>query len=183
MKRKKEREAEAIHAVKDALGRLTFAEAGPPMPAEQFEVLEARLAGFPLPAGYRWFLLHQNGGRPTPDRFSWRHGDEEVESGVDLLFGFDPRPLHDPARGVDIVHAALAYRSDLPALTVPIGFADRDDILVLFYHGEHEGQVWLKNWDAVTFATDEPNDPDAGTYFVADTFGAFLAMLRGGSNG
>lgn len=129
MKRKNEHDAEAIQAVNDALGHLTFEAAGAPMPAEQFEVLEARLTGVQLPAGYRWFLLHQNAGRPKPNRFKWRHGTEEVESRAEQLLGFDPRPMHDAERAIDITQAAVHFRSDLPALSVPIGLVDRDDIL------------------------------------------------------
>jgi hypothetical protein len=182
MKRKKETEAEAIQAVKDAMAHLTFEGAvAAQMTAAQFEVLEARLTGLRFPAGYRWFLLHQNGGRPKPKAFAWREGDEEVESAAEQLLGFDARPMHDAERAIDITLAALQYRSDLPAMTVPIGLVDRDDILLLYYHGPNEGQVWLKLWEQVTFVTDEPNNPDAGTYLIAESFAEFLKMLRDGS--
>lgn len=141
--------------------------------------MEGRLCLFGLPEAYRAFLRKHNGGVPDPNAFRWLHpSDGERRSHVDRLLGLDPRPLDDPRRNVDAVHVALKFRGFLPAYSLPVGFVDRDDLLVTFEHGPRLGQVWIKVLGELPVEVAPNPDPGAGLHFVAPSFTAFLNLLR-----
>ena len=160
-------------------GKVGFLDTGPPLRESQLCVVERLLcpdAGR-LPREYRHFLLQHNGGTPRPSEFAWRHPTEgQASSHVDRLLGIDLAAF-DLERSVDVLHVALAYRDELPRCSVPIGFVDRDDLLLIFVHGPREGQVWLKNWAEVSPLANEPGNPEGAVCLVAKTFAGFLRML------
>lgn len=163
----------------DARVRLT--NVGWPLTPNQLDVMEDNLANFPLPTAYRSFLLKHNGGEPDPSYFAWRHPREgEMISHVDRMLGFDPRPMDDRLRGVDVFRVSLKYRDVLPDLSVPIAFVDRDDLLLIFVNGPREGRIMIKVWCEVSLRIDEPPTREEGVHPVAESFEAFLKMLRDG---
>lgn len=96
---------------------------------------------FKLFGGCLRFLRKSNGGDPEPSIFRWSHpAEDEQHSHVETPLGLDPSSLDDLARGVDGLHVALKFRGLLPGLSVPIGFADRDNVLLIFEHGPREGE-------------------------------------------
>lgn len=132
---------------------------------------------FKLFGGCLRFLRKSNGGDPEPSIFRWSHpAEDEQHSHVDTPLGLDPSSLDDLARGVDGLHVALKFRGLLPGLSVPIGFADRDNVLLIFEHGPREGESGSRS--RTRFHWEEYSDPGVGMYFVAPSFNAFLGLLR-----
>lgn len=133
-----------------------------------------------LPVEYRAFLLRHNGGIPTPGYFTWKHPRQEaVRSWVDHLLGLDVRSLfgsHQP----DLVSQLLLHRQQVPMSFLPIGYAVRDDLLLLGIDDWEEtyGQVWIKHMEEVDDRIDNPSRPSDALYQVAPSFNAFLAMLH-----
>lgn len=161
------------------LVRVKFKRCGPSLTGAQITIMAGFLANLPLPSDYRAFLRKSNGGDPDPAHFVWHHPAEgERTSHVDCLLGLDPRPLDDPGRSVDVIRVALTYRDELPRGAIPIGFVDRDNLLLMFVVPPHEGQVWIKIWCEVPITIDEPWNPDAGAYPLAESFREFLLLLK-----
>ncbi len=79
---------------------------------------------------------------------------------------------------MDAIRLTLKMRDELPEWAIVIGFADRDDLLLLFKDGARKEQVWVKYWEEVPVTADEPRNREAGLYFVAASFVKFLGMLR-----
>jgi hypothetical protein len=71
----------------------------------------------------------------------------------------------------------LIHRDELPRFSVPIGYSDGENILLLFTQGPREGEVWIKLWDEVSINVDDPGEPEDAVYFVADRFSEFLRRL------
>ena len=152
---------------------------GPKLKKGDLVYFEMTLSRGPLPGAWLSFLLKHNGGTPRPGLFDWQHPiDGPRTSHFDTLLGLDPRPFNDPARNADAVSVTLSTRDDLPPGCLAIGFANRDDLVLLFTAGEREGQVWIKDWQEVDRAFPNAIPPDEAVYFVAESFDAFLAMIH-----
>lgn len=157
--------------------KVAFSECGKPLSSAELSAVEDLVSPFKLPKDYRRFLLDYNGGTPDPAEFNWQHRTEGKQCGrVDELFGIDLAPFNKKRR-LDCIQAALIHRDDLPRFSVPIGYADGHNILVVFTHGPREGEVWVKFWDEVSAKVDEPSNPEDAVYFVADRFSQFLRSL------
>lgn len=159
---------------------IRFRWSSPKLSTRFLSATELYLAPIRLPDEFRRFLLKHNGGAPSLRVFHWEHpenGDHEAH--VDDLLGIDPRPLDDRSRRADCVSVTLGRRDVLPRYCIPIGFADRDDVLLLFTSGSREGQVWIKYGEEAKPMPGESDLPPAeeALYFVADSFNAFLALL------
>jgi hypothetical protein len=185
----KRRKGNPDDAVARELKRLTFTGGGGAKLDEmQLSVMEDMLCiNSKLPDTFRAFLLRQNGGRPSPSAFTWHHPSEGKQSAsVDKILGLDARPPDDLSRDTDCIRMTLKLRDELPAWAIVIGNVNRDDWLLTFEDGPREGQVWLKYWDEVPATVDEPANPEAGVYRVAESFEAFLQLLEerdgGGDN-
>ena len=171
-------------SVAAAAGRLTFGQVGAALTEAQLDVLaDLVTVSNPLPPEYRAFLLLHNGGDPEPAYFAWEHPQDGAhESHLDSLLGLDPRSPADPLRGVDALRMTLKFRDELPEWATVVGFADRDDLLLLFEDGPRAGQVWVKYWEEVPAGADDPRDREAGLYRVAGSFTDLLGMLRASSS-
>ena len=157
--------------------KVSFSDVGKPLSKVQLAAVEDLLSPFKLPKDYRQFLLDYNGGTPDPADFYWQHPSEgKRPARVDELLGIVLAPF-DEKRRIDCIYAAMTLRDDLPRFSVPIGYADRDNILLLFTQGPREGEVWIKIWDEVSVEVDDPSDPEDAVYFVADRFSEFLRSL------
>lgn len=158
--------------------RIKFGDTGPALRGTQLSTMEFLLCDR-LPEDYRSFLRRHNGGIPVPSYFIWRAPTEEKRcSRVDRLFGLDPRPLHDPHRSGDCIWVTLKYGGLLPRWSVPIGFVDDENVLLIYVGGPREGQIWLMLSSAFPMHIDEPWNPDTAADFVAKSFRSFLQLLR-----
>lgn len=157
---------------------------GPKITRPQLSQMEPCLVSFRLPADYRRFLLAHNGGIPRHVLFDWTHPEhgKQTSTVYDLL-PFDPRPLDDINRKADVFRITLLYRDELPRDSVVIGFADRDDPLLLFVDGERGGQVWIKSWDEVWASRENPTPREDAVYFVAPSFRTFIDALYSDASG
>jgi hypothetical protein len=166
------------------VNEIAFKDVGPPLTPEQVGEgrtlgrLEAHLtANRCLPADFRAFVLRHNGGDPDPRNFKWFYPAEgEVIAQVENILGLDPRPFDDPRRNVDCISTTLIHRGELPRYAVAVGFVDRDNLLLIFVDGEREGQVWIKVMNEILGAG-APGNPEAGVFFVAESFTKFLSIL------
>lgn len=143
------------------------------MPLQAFAPLDSdRLAAFeaevgPLPAGYRTFLTHSNGGRATemvcqydselcPDDYDPAFDGLEINEFFGL--GTGERPLENQARAL---HRQLAQENkQLPPEWIWIGSTVHDDALMLAISGAEAGAVFL------LFACDEFFSEDFDALFV-----------------
>jgi SMI1 / KNR4 family (SUKH-1) len=181
---KKEKRPHVVPQAKTPVRRaekLRFSEVGPKLRSRQFDIMEGRLTSFGLPDEYRTFLRKYNGGAPDPCTFDWVHPTEgRCVSHIDGLFGFDPRPLDDLNRGVDCFSVILLARSSLPRHSVPIGFVDDDNLLLIFDHGARHAQIWIKIMGEESMNEADPPDAEAGMYYVAKSLSKFLGLLYRG---
>ncbi len=161
-----------------ASAKVKFRNVGPKLTGSQLGWAEFNLGSPKFPPDYRQFLLKYNGGSPDPALFNLHHPSEGTSSAhVDRLFGIDSGGF-DRQRAVDCISIALKYRDDMPRYSLPIGFVDRDNLLLIFLCGPREGQIWIKIWGEVSPLVDRPTDREAATYFVAKSFSEFLGSLH-----
>jgi hypothetical protein len=99
--------------------RVKFHDAGPTLSAEALAAFEEEHE-IELPADYRAFLLTQNGGRPTPDRFKVKGDGGALTVYIECLYSVEVKDGPKVAEGLG--DAYLIHRAnDLPASFLPIG--------------------------------------------------------------
>jgi hypothetical protein len=176
----KRRKDNPDEAVARELARVTFSGGGPTLTAEQLSAMEDVLCmDGQLPPEFRAFLLRQNGGDPSPSYFVWLHPEQGKQvANLEKILGLDPRPIADRARELDCIRMTLKFRDELPTRAIVIANAARDDLLLTFEDGPREGEIWIKYWDEVPLGVDEPPNPEAGIYRVAESFVSFLQLLK-----
>ena len=156
--------------------RVTFTGQWPKLKASEVSRFEHTVVNRKLPEDYRKFLLNHNNAEP--DRNYFDSDGESTSSYLEHFLGVETAPLTDSPRKYDIVSALLAYRSDLPRHAIPIASVDRDDLLVIFTHGEYLGEIWIKRISETFQAAGNKVKPETGLSLVADSFTAFLNQLR-----
>ena len=129
-----------------------------------------------LPEDYRKFLLRYSSGIPDPAHLKCRDADGEPDvREVHDFLRIDPDRLDEPGSG--LVWVLLNYRAMLPRFAIPIAHLDLDDLLLLFFAGPRERQVWL--WNSIAAESgDWDFDPETGIRLVAKTFAAILKLLH-----
>lgn len=134
---------------------------------EQVRKLERRYH-IQLPAGYREFLLTYGGGK-AEDLDHWEQYEiplEEVDETISVSSLYDCEMI---SKYTDM------FIDDMTENTLLIGDTNENGFFVLFCEGgENAGVVCY--WD--DSYTLEGSDDECNTYWVADSFEEFLAMLE-----
>lgn len=120
-----------------------------------------------LPADYKEFLLKHN-GIYTEDSIVKIDAIEE-ETLLNVLFGSDPQ-LN---RALTLEYWNTEYKDDIPEGALLIGDFQDGGFLLLIPDGDYKGVYYYDH--AYTF---ESSDDDGNTYFLADTFEAFINSLK-----
>jgi ankyrin repeat protein len=156
---------------------LTFRNSGEPLSPETLATFEQKM-GFRLPAEYRSFLLHSNGGVPQPDRFAFTIEDPDDgsrHSRKATVKRFYPlMPKESPRGEIASVESLFKDMTPLgfPNWFLPIARVDDDidgGILCIAVQGKEQGQVYYWPEQEIGEETLHP---------VANSLSAFLALLR-----
>ena len=141
---------------------------GPPITASNLKALEQRL-GAPLPPDYSAFLLHYNGGSPTPDGVpveGWADGGPILEVRELYRYRLQPRDADD------LLWNAECFAGRIPEGLLPIGANSFGDQICLWITGKDRGAVVL--WDHEA----EHKPPSRrNIYAVASSFSEFLERI------
>ncbi|HLP84541.1 MAG TPA: SMI1/KNR4 family protein [Phycisphaerales bacterium] len=149
---------------------MNWARKGKPTSEAEVIAFEQRI-GATLPADYRAFLVTHNGGKPTTPYFSYPGADGKPDPTWVTRFG----ELGLSASDLNsIEYRPDYYDDDLPKDTVVIAHAASNDVVLLYVRGERAGQVWYKCFGMCA----EEGVPEEQLYFVANSFDAFISMLR-----
>jgi hypothetical protein len=155
---------------------VTVRSSGEPLSAERIAAVEKNL-GHNLPAEYRSFLLHFNGGTPQPGQFRFTAIDPEDESRhvhKATVTWFYPATANESPWGV--VQSLESVYNDLTACELPnwlLPIAVVDDavaggILCIAIEGNEQGRVYYRP---------EQEIGEDVVHLVADSFGSFLSLL------
>lgn len=125
-----------------------------------------------FPQDYKDFLLKKNGGMPENEvEFDFIESDpstkEELEQGSDIHYFYDDNEVIES-------YGNLVDEGLIPAEYLPIA-CDSFDNQILIYLGKDD------NYGSIFFADSESEDPEGSSWGlskVADSFTAFLDMLR-----
>jgi hypothetical protein len=124
-----------------------------------------------LPAEYREFLLSHNGGEPKPHWFIL-HTTEERET---WLWVTELKQIGVPSNDYrSLYYWPDYYDEGIPSDCIVIGNGMSLDVFVLYVRGARARQVWYKSF----VNCDEESNSDDELYFLAESFPAFLAMLK-----
>lgn len=156
-----------------------FEYSGRKLSIADVRALERQL-GCELPDDYRAFLLRHNGGTPAHNYFPRDRG--EGEWWVDFFVAIDDG-LATPSEEADyntLAVALAAHGNIVPEGALIIGYAARDNPLLLFCKGPWRGKVYVKNLQELPFPPRGrwEKEPELGLHPVAPSFTEFLAMLR-----
>lgn len=136
--------------------------AGPRIQPADIAGIEAEL-GTALPASYRQFLLHKNGGTPTPDVINVP-GADWSPTDVQVFFGIGrSEPSSDLAWNLALV---VERCPGLHAL--PIACDSGGNLFCLRVGRDAPAKVIYCDL----------NDPECATYEVAASFDEFVTMIR-----
>lgn len=114
-------------------------ESGEQLTERDIHEFESSL-GYPLPEGFRNFLMRHNGGRPTPDSF---HISEKYgESSVHFFFGLGPTAPHE-----ELSSARRCFEGRIPSELLPIGCDPLGNQICLAIKGCGLGNVFFWNHD------------------------------------
>jgi len=124
-----------------------------------------------IPEDYKDFLMMHNGGKPDIGN-EWGYAEfyvEDLESSqfLDILYGIGVKKL-------DISYWTNFFPGDIPPKTLVIGGDPGGAMLLLFNdNSENDGIYYYDHAYRHKQSSDEQN-----TYFVADTFTEFIALLK-----
>lgn len=135
---------------------------GPKITASDIASIEAKL-GAVLPVSYRQFLLHSNGGAPTPDTIDVP-GADGSPTDVQVFFGIG-RSVESSDLAWNLV---LAGERCAGLHVLPIACDSGGNLFCLQFERD----------DAVKVIYCDLQDPDCVTYEVAATFDEFIAKIR-----
>lgn len=145
------------------------------------------LIGAELPSDYRRFLLRCEPWERTIPPLAVRVGPRDRYPDlldIDTMFELCERrfvSLGRPAKAITVAWMTEVLRERLcgdgvvPADAVPVAGVITDAYVIIYTHGPHRGEVWLKSFDRLDReGIDEPNDD---LRFLAKDFDTFLAGL------
>lgn len=141
-------------------------------PASPEEIAECeRTIGTPIPGPYRSFLLRHDGGVPEPYTFDWTT-ENGRRLGAQVESFLNTRPSGDDS----LCHVVRMYRARVPADLFPIASEVGGNLILLGAQGSRAGKIfyWDHNWEA----GDDESVTDRNVHPLADSFEAFLRMLR-----
>lgn len=139
-------------------------ELGSPPDEASLRAFEAAYGEIPM--AYRVFLASCNGGHPTRSCFDYDAGGEATETSVDDFLGFG-------GEWSDLGEICETYLGRIPEDLFPIATTPGDDLILIGRDdSSRAGRVfcWLHD--------EEADEGGQGVYPVADTFDAFLNLLR-----
>jgi hypothetical protein len=120
-----------------------FRNTGPPLTADDLSP-ERNGLGFPLPAGYRRWLLSSNGGEPKPASFATLDGWPSKRLSIERFLSVQP-PGGAVEDTVQTLYHHLVSEVGLPAHLVPIARGIGPKLLLLDTRTEDDGEVLC--WD------------------------------------
>jgi len=123
--------------------------------------------GFSLPADYRDFLLDNNGGRVDDELFFVEGLGQQVT--MDVFYG-----ATHPNPALTVSYWLQEYGDELQERTLVIGTDPGGGMLTYITTGEDQGIYY---WDHAHFFA-QSTEEDGNTYFVANSFAEFCAMLK-----
>jgi hypothetical protein len=160
---------------------VTVRSAGEPLSPDRIAAVEKNL-GHALPAEYRSFLLHFDGGIPQPSQFRFTAIDPEDESRQRhkaTVTWFYPATANESPWGV-VQSLESVYKDltpyGLPNWLVPIAVVDdgvSGGILLIAIQGKEQGRVYYRP---------EQEIGENVVHLIADSFGSFLALLGQGKS-
>ena len=156
---------------------VTFRNSGEPLNPDTLAAFEKKM-GFSLPAEYRSFLLHSNGGIPQPDRFAFTIEDPDDGSRhshkATVQRFYPAMPIQSPRGELASVESLYKDLTEcgLPRWLVPIaGVEDDMDGGTLCIAVRAKGQGRIYYWPEQELGLDI-------CHRVANSLSAFLALLR-----
>lgn len=123
--------------------------------------------GFLLPFDYRNFLLENNGGRVDDELFFVEGLSQDVM--MDVFYGVTHRN-----QALTLSYWLKEYGDELQEKTLIIGTDPGGGMLTYITTGEDKGVYY---WDHAHFF-EESTEEEGNTYFVADSFADFCAILK-----
>ena len=131
-----------------------------------FDAIEKKLS-VSLPADYKAFLIEHNG--ICTENTIVRIEAIEEETLLNALFSCD----NQLNRALTLEYWNTEYKDDIPEGALLIGDFQDGGFLLLIPDGDYKGVYYYDH--AYTF---ESSDDDGNTYFLADTFEAFINSLK-----
>jgi hypothetical protein len=122
-----------------------------------------------LPSDYKAFLLANNGGRPTPNRFPVANNPSGSQGILDWLFG-----IH-AGRHYSLLHEAAVTKGRVPAELLPIGEDPGGNLICLAISGPNRNKVFF--WILEDEADEDEPPTYSNVYFVANSFTDLLESL------
>lgn len=143
-------------------------ESRTPLTLEKLDEVQQRLQ-LEFPAEYREFLLKYNGGKPTPNTFTFTdHSGKQSDSLVHYFLAIYGNHIDDLA----VEYSDLLSDERILPHLVPIANDPFGNLIVLSVGGEDQGKVYF--WD-------HEIEPETVGYenmsLIADSFTEFLNML------
>jgi hypothetical protein len=152
------------------MARVKFSFSGEKIAERQIKSLE-QAVGATLPLQYRRFLRKHNGGTPNIGYFDCNQTGETLWVD-DFLQAFSSK-----ADETTVSVITDRYRQCIPADCLVIGFACRDDLLLLRVRGKKKGRVDLKCMATTRPPENAPRDREEAVYPLAHDLDRFLAAL------
>jgi hypothetical protein len=146
--------------------------------AKAIVLIEERI-GNALPIDYRAFLHEHNEDQYFEQWFAVSDGlSEPRRLPINLLYSAvcEPDESSDVLQNYDSLMTRPVGYGLMPTTALPIGDSVEDIYILLYVAGPQVGQVWIK--DLSYLDRGEQDTPEAGLYFVAESFSHFLNSLR-----
>lgn len=152
---------------------VTFFETNDSISNSDISELESYV-GLEFPSDYKDYLLKYNGGRCSPDVFSFIENDKETNSSVDWFYGIHDDGSYSLKSNIDIfkIEEKRMPKHILPIAQDPFG----NQICISCGSGDY-GKVYF--WDhenEVDYFLNDDNDY-TNLYYIADGFSKFLDSL------
>jgi cell wall assembly regulator SMI1 len=129
--------------------------------------------GYELPEDYKKFLLEHNGGRPSPEGFSFEYRDSKKSSSLlDFFYGIQG----ETEEHYDLATNNQDFKGRIPSDMLVIACDQAGNQICLGLFGNVKGKIYF--WDHEEEAVSEGDPPVYGNlYFIANSFSEFVNGL------
>jgi hypothetical protein len=153
---------------------IVFTEMSPPINLLQIEEIEIML-GFSLPYIYKNHLLQYNGGRCSPNVFSFQERNRLTNSCIHYFLAINGLQYNDMKKEIEFYKIEDKH---LPTHIVPIAYDPGGNLVCISCGVADMGYIYF--WDherEVNYLISDDNDY-SNIYLIAKNFDEFLNGLR-----
>lgn len=131
--------------------------------------------GLELPDQYKSHLLEFNGGRCTPNEFSFIENGKETTSIIDWFLAIYDGEYDNLEDYID------TYKADdkrLPLSMVPIAHDPGGNLILISCAKDNYGSIYFWDHEKEVNYQSEPDSNQSNIYFIAKDFNTFLDQLK-----